>query len=296
MKSIKLMMMKKQTEMVLAWELHQSGLSQSAIARRLGRNCETIRLWLRGIESQGLKPFLSQSEQVYKMPRPSRQVDALVKVWVWEIRAREHDCCGQKIAYFLEKEHGVKLSVPKIYEILAEKYVLRSKRKKNQNRGDLPQADAPRQVVQMDSIVFGKLFAFTAVDIWSREADVILRPSLTAADGWPFLQTCMARRFDRFVDLVQTDGGSEFEAEFAGGVHSFCREHRIARPYKKNEQAYIESFNRTVRRECLGWGHYTPADAVRLQPRVEAFLVRYHNHRPHMAFEPMRPPLQKEAH
>lgn len=289
------MTMKKQTEMVLAWELHEAGLSQSAIARRLGRNRETIRIWLRGIEDQGLKAFLAHSQQVYKVPRPSRQVDALVKLWVWEIRAREHDCCGQKIAYFLEKEHGVKLSVPKIYEILAEKYVLRSKRKKNQKRGEVPQATAARQVVQMDTVAFGKLFAFTAVDIWSREADVVLRPSLTAADGYAFLQACMARRFDRFVELVQTDGGSEFEAEFAVGVHRFCREHRIARPYKKNEQAHIESFNRTVRRECLGWGHYTPQDAVRLQPRVEAFLVRYHTHRPHMAFDPMRPPLQKEA-
>ena len=138
--------MKKQTEMVLAWELHQSGLSQSAIARGLGRNRETIRIWLRGIEEQGLKAFLAHSEQLYKAPRPGRQVDALVKLWVWEIRAREHDCCGQKIAYFLQKEHDVKLSVPKIYEILAEKYVLRSKRKKNQKRSDVPCATAARQV------------------------------------------------------------------------------------------------------------------------------------------------------
>ena len=289
------MLMTKQTEMVLAWELHQSGLSQSAIARCLGRNRETIRLWLRGMEEQGLKAFLGHSQQVYKAPRPGRQVDALVKLWVWEIRAREHNCCGQKIAYFLEKEHAVKLSVPKIYEILAEKVVLRSKRKKNQKRGEVPCATAARQVVQMDTIAFGKLFAFTAVDIWSREADVILRPSLTAADGWFFLQACMKRRFDRFVELVQTDGVSEFEAEFALRVHRFCGVHRIARPYKKNEQAYIESFNRTVRRECLGWGHCTPQDAARLLPRVEAFLVRYHTHRPHMAFDPMRPPLQEEA-
>ncbi len=283
--------MTKQTEMVLAWELHGQGVSQSAIARRLGRNRETIRFWLRGIEAQGLKAFLSHSEALYKAPRPARQVEALVKIWIWEIREREHSCCGQKIAYFLEVEHGVKVSVPKIYEVLAQRYTLRSKWKKNKVRGEVPTAKAPRQVVQMDTINFGGLFAFTAVDIFSREADVVLRPSLTAADGLLFLKVCMKRRFEGFVGLIQTDGGSEFEREFAFNVWNYCDRHRIARPYKKNEQAFIESFNRTVRNECLGWNKYSVQDAPRLIPQVDAFLHRYHFHRPHLAFDPMRPPL-----
>jgi len=99
---------------------------------------------------------------------------------VWHLREREYECCGQKIAYFLEKEYNIVLSVPKIYEILTEKYVIRSKWKKNKVRGILPEAHEPRQVVQMDTILFGSVFAFTAVDIFSREADVLLRPSLTA--------------------------------------------------------------------------------------------------------------------
>jgi len=37
-----------------------------------------------------------------------------------------------KDQYFLEKEYGISVSVPKIYEILAEKYVIKSKWKKNQ--------------------------------------------------------------------------------------------------------------------------------------------------------------------
>jgi transposase len=231
--------MEKATEMVLAQELFEQGLSKSAIARRLGRDRETIRLWLRGIEQYGQKAFLDQSAAACKVPRPSRQVDAVVKRYIWDIREREHDCCGQKIAYFLQKERGVKLSVPKIYEVLAEKYVLRSKWKKNKVRGQMPQANAPRQVVEMDTVDFGGLFAFTAVDIFSREADVLLRPALTAEHSAAFLHRCMRRRFNRFVQVVQTDGGSEFEAEFAVQVWRYCQQHRIARPYKKNEQAHV---------------------------------------------------------
>lgn len=98
--------------------------------------------------------------------------------------------------------------------MLAEKYVLRSKWTKNQKRGQVPEAEAPRQVVQMDTVHFGQVFAFTAVDIFTREADVLLRPSLLAVDGEAFLRVAMPRRFGGFVQTVQTDGGSEFEAEF----------------------------------------------------------------------------------
>ena len=37
---------------------------------------------------------------------------------------KRENCCGQKLAYFLENEHGITLSVPKIYKIRAEKYTL----------------------------------------------------------------------------------------------------------------------------------------------------------------------------
>lgn len=74
----------------------------------------------------------------------------------------------------------------------------------------------------------------------------------------------MRRRFNRFVEVVQTDGGGEFEAEFALTMWSYCQRHRIARPYQKNEQAFIESFNRTLRKEFRGWSRYQQHDEPRL--------------------------------
>ena len=171
--------------------------------------------------------------------------------------------------------------------------MLRKKGRRNQARGTVPTASAARQVVQVDTVHFGGVFAFTAVDIFSREADVVLRDAVTAADGVFFLRACMKRRFDGHVQLLQSDGGPEFKGEFALRALVFCDRHRIARPYKKNEQSYIESFNRTLRKECLGWSHYQPAQIPLLQQRVEGFLHRYHYHRPHLAFSPMRPPLDK---
>lgn len=280
------------TLITLAWELYQQGVAKLRIAQRLHKNRETIHLWLKGIEAHGLLGFLERYQQAKKGPRLKRQVDPVVKRWVWALREREADCCGQKIAYFLEQEHGVHLSVPKIYEILKERYAIRSKWKKRQSRGPVPHAQAPRQVLQLDTIDLGGLFAFTGIDIYTREADILVTPALSAAYGCSFLERAMTRRFDGYVELIQTDGGSEFKEVFAQRVGQYCARHRVARPYKKNEQAYIESFNRTVRKECLGWAKYRPEEQAACQAQVEAFLMRYHYHRPHLALG-MRPPLQK---
>ena len=285
--------MTNETLIVLCWELYEQEVPKRRIAQRLGKHRETIHLWIKGVKRAGLLGFLDKYRQAKKGERKKRQVNPLVKRWVWEIREREYDCCGQKIQYFLERGQAVHLSVPKIYEILVEKYVIRSKWKKNSPRGPIPHSDKPRQVIQMDTIDFGELFAFTAIDTFSREADILLAPALTAEYGYKFLYQGMMRRFDGHVNLLQTDGGPEFKAEFKSKVNSFCSRHRIARPYRKNEQSYIESFNRTVRKECLGWQKYRLKDLSECQQMVELFLERYHYHRPHMGLR-MRTPLTKE--
>ncbi|HVF09937.1 MAG TPA: hypothetical protein VNA16_03995 [Abditibacteriaceae bacterium] len=102
------MEVQNQTEVVVVWESSEQGVSKSAIARHLGRDRETVRLRLREVEPHGLRGFVDKSRNACKVPRPTRQVDALVKLWVWQIREREHDCCSQKIACLLQKEHGVR--------------------------------------------------------------------------------------------------------------------------------------------------------------------------------------------
>lgn len=60
----------------------------------------------------------------------------------------------------------------------------------------------------MDTVDFGEIFAFTGVDIFSKEVDVLLVPKLTAFYGYQFLKQAMQRRFHSFADTIQTDGGS----------------------------------------------------------------------------------------
>lgn len=284
--------MNQLTKIILAWELYEQGLNKSQIAFQLHVNRDTIRLWIQATQQDGLEYFLESYTNAKKGPRPKRQIDPIFKRWIWKIREREMDCCGQKIQYFLQKEYGVSISLGKVYQILAEKYVIKSKWKKNQLRGPVPEATKPREVIQMDSIDFGGIFAFTGIDIFSKEADVILAPELTSKYGVTFLDTCMNRRFNMHSELIQSDGGPEFKDQFKAKVHDYAERYRIAAPYKKNEQSYIESFNRTLRKECLGWTKYTHHQIAELTQVVNIFLDRYHYHRPHISLG-MKPPLER---
>ncbi|HSG45477.1 MAG TPA: integrase core domain-containing protein [Anaerolineales bacterium] len=143
----------------------------------------------------------------------------------------------------------------------------------------------------MDTVLFGEVFAFSAVDVFKKEGAVLLRPALEASDGRAFLEYCMPKRFDGFSELIQTDGGSEFKGAFSQVVEAYCARHRVARPYKKNELAFIESFKRSLRKECLGWANYIVSEIPHLSLQVEDWLQYYHYERPHISLN-MRPPLE----
>lgn len=278
------------TKISLCWELAQQGVPQTHIAKQLDVDRVTVYRWLLGIQKTGdIELFIDNYLTCKKGERAKRKVDGLLKARIYNLREKYNNCCGQKIRYFLNEEYHQDLGVKAIYKILKEKYKLRSKWKKNQKRGNTPRAEKPQEVVQMDSVDFGEVFAFTGVDIFTREADVFLAPQLTAHFGYSFLAQAMQRRFHGFADTIQTDGGSEFKEEFKQHVLEYTGRHRVAHPYRKNEQSFIESFNRTLRKECLGWGNFKAKDIPMLTHEVEQYLLYYHQKRPHIGLG-MKPP------
>ena len=223
------------TQLTLAFEATEQGLSHTTIASHLGRHRETSGLWLKGMARYGFSGFLARHTQAKKAPRRARQVPATIQRLIWDLRVRERDCCGKKIAYFLEREYQVRLVVSKIYEILAEEI-----------RDPLQVAQEPEAGCRPEGVlrsgshpngyrgVWAPL-AFTGIDIYTKVAHVVLRPALTSEDGVAFLQTAMSRRFTGRLKVLQTEAGPEFKGAFAKQARDYCDRHRIARPYKKNE-------------------------------------------------------------
>lgn len=222
------------TKITIAWEMYESGIPKAHIASKLRLTRETVHIWIKAIQECGLLEFLDKYTNAKKGSREKRKIDGLLKARIYKLREDYRDCCGQKIREFLLDEYGITLSTTTIYKVLGEKFKLRSKWKKNQIRGPIPEADSTREVIQMDTVDFGAVFAFTAVDIFSKEISVRLYPSLTAKDGLDFLNFSFNNRFNH-TQLLQTDGGPEFKAEFRSSVFNYADRFRVSRPYKKNE-------------------------------------------------------------
>ncbi len=278
--------MKTWTQLELAWELDRAGVKVSVIAQQVGKHRATVYRWLRGMRSVGLREFVGEYKNAKKRPR-RRKVDPYVERRILSIRAEHCDCCGEKIVYWLNKER-IDLSRSTVYRVLNRHLRLRPKGRRNRPRGPVPRSEGPREVIQMDTVDFGGLFAYTAIDTYTREAQVILLPSLTGEDGRKALDAVMA--YFGSCKVLQTDGGREFMGEFEQRVGCYAQRHRVARPYRQNEQAFVESFHRTLRKECLGWWKYKPSDREQLQEEVQEYLDYYHYQRPHLGLG-MRPPL-----
>lgn len=270
------------------WELYRCKLTPNQIAVKINKDRATVYRWIAGIKQCGIRRFLHKYQNSKKGRRQRRKTDPVIKARIYAIREKYHQCCGEKIQFWLKHDFGIKISVTTIYEILGEKYQLRSKyRQKNQKRGPVPTADAPRKVIQNDTVDFGGLFAYTAIDIFGRDAQVIMSTGIEAKDGAKALKQQM--RYFHFCDLLQRDGGSEFEKEWEQTAKQYSNRIRTARPYRKNEQAFIESFNRTLRKECLGWRTYKKKDLKIIQQKVNQFLEFYNHTRPHLSLNLMSP-------
>ena len=273
------------TRIRVAYALRKQGVKAETIGVEVERDRATVYRWFKGIRWYGIEGFIRRYRGAKKGRRIGKTHSQLEQR-VLRLRREYRNCCGQKLVYLLGCE-GVKLSQSTVYRIL-NKHLTNLRKHVRTARGEPAQrGKAPGEVIQMDTVDFGEVFGFTAIDTHSRQAAVVMRPALTAQDGQAALEV-FARTFGK-VRVIQTDGGSEFEKEFAQAVGKYCQQHVLARPYKKNDQAFIECFNGTLRREEFGNTPFKAADLALAQQRADAFLHYYHHQRPHLALDMMTP-------
>ena len=157
-------------------------------------------------------------------------------------------------------------------------------------------AFGPREVVEHDTVDLGgktdNVYAYTAIDIFTKEPSIVIAHNLEMATGAKAF--AIFHKFYGQVLLHQSDNGSEFSADFKAAVEAVSK-HRYSRPYKKNEQAHIENFNKALRNECFPGNHYRAADIPKLQRQANQFTHYYINRRWHMGLPNMMTPAQFKA-
>lgn len=265
------------------WYLYKENIKPKVIAKDLEVHRATIYRWINSFKRRGFRRTIKHYRNCKK---GRRKITAQMRALVIELREKHRNCCGQKIRYYLKRDHGIRMSVSSIYKILGRKYKLK-KRYKGVKYGEAPKGEYERHVVQTDTVDFGEVYAYTYVDTYTRQAYVDLELDLESESGKASLQEA-GKVFGK-IKILQSDGGPEFKKEFRKIVGKYANKFRVSRPYKKNEQSFIESFNRSLRKECLGWRKYSFRELPKMKKMVNEWLEYYHNERAHIGLDMKTP-------
>ena len=204
---------------------------------------------------------------------------------------------GYRRIYVLLRREGWTSGKNLIYRLYCEEQLqLRSKRPRRRKmsvaRRERPRARQPNDVWAMDfvadQLVNGKRFrALTIVDVFSREALAIpVGQRLGADDVVNALNRLVAQR--RAPKAIFADNGSEFTGRL---LDLWAYHHKVqldfSRPGKPTDNGFVESFNGSLRDECLNVNWFESLDEV--SAIIEAWRVEYNESRPHMALDGLAP-------
>jgi transposase InsO family protein len=273
----------------VAWNMYQAGSTIDQIKVVVSRDRATVYRWIKGIKLSGIVKFLARKDSSM-VRRPQAQTPETTIQKIVDIR-NEFGWCGAKIRKELKENHGISLALSTIYRWLHRRFtkaavgIQRYKKHKA-----LVTADNPREVVEHDTVdLGGGVYAYTAIDIFTKEPSVVIGTNLEMSTGAEAFAHHNA--FYGSVVLHQSDGGSEFQTTFREAVEAVA-EHRYSRPYKKNEQSHIENFNKSLRSECFPRGEYQQKDVAELQKQADQFTNHYIHRRWHMGLPDMMTPAQ----
>lgn len=282
--------MRTLTQYEVAWNMDRAGSTMKQITVVLSKDRATIYRWFVKIKRLGIREFLRR-KAVCKVRRPRAQTPEYVIQKIVDIR-NEFGWCGQKIRKELKEIHGIVLGLSTIYRWLHKRFTRAAVGiQKYTKHQAIVTASKPREVVENDTVdLGGGVYAYTAIDIFSKEPSVYLGLNLEMSTG----ATAFAHH-DQFygsVSLHQSDNGSEFQTTFREAVLATGSKHRYSRPYKKNEQSHVENFNKSLRSECFPRGEYQQKDLQKLQQQANEFTKHYITRRWHMGLPDLMTPAQ----
>ena len=272
--------------------------SIAQVARRFGKNRSTIYRWI--------KKWRMQQNVLLENPgRPSR---TLGRVFRWQsvkwniptlssapkthpnalnadiisaiLRIRQHRYeCAEIIHYKLAKE-GINISLSSIKRAIKRNELWRKKRRYRWNE-KRPLPTAPGELIQTDTVHYvnplnhSKMYIYTVIDLYTRMAYAKISPNLSEKGAAETIFE--AQKFMSFpFKMVQSDNGAEFQNHFQGRLNSKGIKTRHSRVRHPNDDAHIERFNRTLRKECIG--QYNPNKNINFIDHKLNRFIRYYNY------------------
>ena len=203
---------------------------------------------------------------------------------------------GYKRIHVLLLREGWKINHKAVYRIYRQEGLnlrYRSKRKRI-SQARLPKVDVTgiNQCWAMDfmsdALFNGRRFrAFTMMDVYSREClNIYAGSSIKGDTVVDILEALRSRR--GLPERIRVDNGPEFVSK-ALDNWSFLNNIKLefSRPGKPVDNAFIESFNGSLRDECLNTNWFLSIEDA--QEKLEAWRLDYNQFRPHSSLDNMTP-------
>ena len=226
-------------------------------------------------------------------PRPDR--DEALRQQLVELAGRWRRS-GYRGLHRVLRRQGTRVNLKRIYRVVREAglQVRRRQRKrlKRTPRGPMPRPERPNEVWAMDFVHDGlvegrRIRALTILDLCTREA-----PWIEVATSIPGDR--VARVLERLAEVhglpkrIISDNGPEFRSlALATWAEKRGVELDFIAPGKPVQNAFIESFNGTLRDECLNEHCFLSLQDA--QEKIEAWRERYNRERPHSPFGGLTP-------
>ncbi|KPJ60865.1 MAG: hypothetical protein AMJ46_03930 [Latescibacteria bacterium DG_63] len=219
------------------------------------------------------------------------------------LRMRLRDLAESRVSYgyrrlhVLLKRDGWSVNAKGVYRLyVQEGLVLRRKKPRRRrsvaHRVALPEPVGCNEVWSMDfvsdELSWGHRFrALTIVDHFSRESLAIeVGVSMGGKDVVAVLERLARTR--GLPGVIQVDNGAEFTSK---ALDQWAYENGVKlefiRPGKPVENAYIESFNASLRKECLNVHWFWTLEEARA--RIEQWRKEYNEVRPHSSLGNLTP-------
>lgn len=267
-----------------------SGQSMALVARKFGVHRTTVWRWCRlpGASDARVR-LVTRSSRPHGHPWT---LSARVVARILEVRARLNRCAA--VIHAVLQQEGAHVSLSSVGRVLArhaqvDRWYGR-KGKVARRRMPRPRVEAPGSFLEMDTIHFKHwrtkqaYFVYTLIDLKSRWAYAEYSPRISPQETIQFVARAQrAAPFD--FQLIQTDNGQEFSAACEHFLATRGVRQRRIRLGRKNDNAHIERFNRTLQDECLG--RWPSEDG--LQARLTAYLDFYNQERYHLGIQCRRP-------
>ena len=294
----------RRARMRLAWfkRLEQIG-NVSQVCREFGISRKTFYKWWPRYAKEGLSGLKDRPKRPKGHPKTvPREIAQLI------VKLRHKSHYGpRRLAFYLGRDHGIKLSVYGIYRVLVRAGEIKPRRRRPRKKPVYYQMNYPGQRVQVDSKYMPRMrlgdrpepyqeYQYTAIDDCTRLRFVWVYQELCPANSVDF--ACRMLEFFPFpVEEVQTDHGTEFTYIFMPHVqkpHPFEEflklrgiRHKLIPIAAPKQNGKVERSHRTDDEEFYNQrGFRKPAKRRR---ELWRFLDFYNNRRPNSALGWMTP-------